>query len=175
MAMTPASGLVGAPLTLTMSGYGSGETLDIKWYASTSGDATTIASVTASATGSATVTVNVPPTSNGTHKVEVVGNAGSGSAYRFYYVSPSLSLSPASGPAGTSVTATLAGYAPSQTVDIKWYTNSYQSTTVASVVTDALGSAVTAFTVPAGATPGVHKVDGLSATYLRATMNFTVN
>ena len=175
MVMTPASGVVGTPLTLTLKGYGAGENLDIKWYENTAGASSVIMSVTASDTGSATVILNVPPTPNGVHRLEVIGTTTASSTYGFFNVTASLNLSPAAGPAGTTVTATLAGYKPGQTVDIKWYTNSYTTTTVTSVVIDANGSASIPFTVPAGATAGIHKVDALSTTYLRATANFTVN
>jgi subtilisin len=175
MTMTPTNGQVDTPLTLALTGFSAGETLDIRWYESTTGASSVIMSVTASATGSATVSLTVPQTPNGTHKVEVIGSASAASVYRFFNVTPSLRLSPPAGPVGASVTATLAGYKPGQTVSVKWYTNSYTSTAVASVVVDALGSATVSFAVPTGASKGVHRVDAVSTTYLLASMNFTVN
>jgi hypothetical protein len=175
LTMTPTSGQVGAPVTLTLRGYGANEVVELRWYEGTSGASSLVGSVAVGADGRATLTVNIPTAANGLHKLEAVGTTSGASAYGYITVKPMLTLSPTAGPVGATVTATLTGYLPGQTVAIKWYPTTYTSTTVASVAIDASGNASVTFVVPAGATTGGHKIDGVSPTYVKASATFTVN
>jgi len=161
------SGVVGHAVTVTLKGYGAGESIDIKW------GSTTLATVVADSTGDAFKSVNVPETAGGSYTVSGVGTTNSASAS--FLIQPSMGLSSTLGAVGSSVTITLKGYGASQAVAMKWYTGVAGvalTTTPSTVTTNANGSATATFVVPQ-AVNGSHKVEGKSAT-ATASVFYTV-
>jgi subtilisin family serine protease len=167
-------GPFGTSVTLTMTGYGAGETIDVQWFEGAT--PTTIATTTASANGSASVTFAVPEASAGVHKVSANGTSSGAQSTAYFNVTGSIALDKSSGPVGTLLTATVRGYRPGELVTIKWYTNSYASTTIATTgAVGPNGTVTVSFTVPAGATLGAHKVESVGvSSYARANTTFTV-
>jgi hypothetical protein len=167
-------GAVGSTTTLTITGFGAQEQLTVRWYDTTS-SATDIVTLTANAKGSASYVLAVPHAISGSHKIEVVGATTPSKPLAFFTVTSSVSLSPATGPAGTTVTVTLRGYQANVNVDIRWYSTITAFTKVASVTTSATGDGTATFTVPSGQTVGNHKVEGYATTtFTRASATFTL-
>jgi hypothetical protein len=107
------------------------------------------------------VTIPVPQAFKGMHKVEAVGGAGN-TVFMNYTVQPSVALSPTMGMVGSSVTVTLRGYDPNETIAVKWYalvSGVSTPTTLGTATADAKGSATFTFTVPA-AYNNSHLVEG---------------
>ncbi|CAN5540244.1 hypothetical protein BH23CHL2_BH23CHL2_09120 [soil metagenome] len=149
--LSPTVGKVGASLTVTVSGFEAGETVDISW------DGQTMGTVTASQSGSASLSTTVPETTGGSHTVSAMG-ANSGSISASYRVLPSIALSETSGPVGTAVTVEVTGFGTGETVRVDWFDTSTSSTTVGTVTTTANGSATLSFVTP-DASYGLHWVE----------------
>src|SRR3989442_598238 len=66
---------------------------------------------------------------------------------------PSISVSPASGPSGSSVSVSGSGFYPNGTITV-----SFGSTAVATLKTDVRGTFSGGFTVPPNVAPGVYNV-----------------
>ncbi|MEA2596343.1 MAG: hypothetical protein QOF01_2812, partial [Thermomicrobiales bacterium] len=134
---------------------------------------TTLGTVRVSALGAKTTIFTVPAGARGGHKVEAVGAKG-GIASATFSVTPSLSLSPATGAVGTTVSATLRGFKAGVKVDVRWY-NGTSFRVLKTVTTSSTGGASTSFRVPSGAARGGHKVEAKEqATAFKASKTFTV-
>lgn len=95
-------------------------------------------------------------------RASVLGPAGN---------TPTLNLSPSSGPAGTPVSVSGSGYNSNASCHIKWDGNN-----IATGTTDASGNLSGSFTVPSGASAGAHTVmiAGCASGGTSTTFNFTV-
>ncbi len=84
---------------------------------------------------------------------------------------PTLNLSPSSGPAGTLVSVSGSGYNSNANCHIKW-----DGSNIATGTTDASGNLSGSFTVPSGASSGVHivMIAGCASGGTSTTFNFTV-
>ncbi|MGB9003967.1 MAG: YncE family protein, partial [Nitrosotalea sp.] len=91
------------------------------------------------------------------------------------YATPSLSLSPPSDPAGTAVTVSGSGFAPSSTVTIK-YDNSTVTTSPFTITTDSTGNipAGVTFVIPAS-TEGANTVQATDSAANAVTASITVS
>ena len=118
--LSPTSGPTGTSVSATLNGFKATQPVTLH-LDSTSG--TVLGTVTTSTTGVATKSFTMPATTNGAHTVFAVGS-GSPTATATFTVIPHLTLSPTSGPPGTSVTATLTGFKASQSVTLHWATAS---------------------------------------------------
>jgi subtilisin len=172
---TPTSGAAGSTFDFALSGFAAGENIDILWFETVS-TANILTTVTASATGNVTAHLTVPESVSGSHKVLATGDTSGISAHQFFTVKSSITLAPSSGPAGTSVTATLTGYRAGETVNLAWFTTAYASAPIASGNVNGLGSGSVSLTVPADATGGDHKVDAIGqSSFQKASATFSVS
>ncbi len=95
-------------------------------------------------------------------RASVLGSAGN---------NPTLNLSPSSGPAGTLVSVSGSGYNSNASCHIKW-----DGSNIATGSTDASGNLSGSFTVPSGASSGVHivMIAGCASGGTSTTFNFIV-
>jgi hypothetical protein len=174
MVLSPTTGTVGSNVELTLTGYGLGELVTVQWFDTTT-TATTIASITTNNQGRASGTLVIPDATNGQHKVQANGSISGATLYQYLNVKSAVALSPASGPAGTTVIAEATGFKANETVSIAWFSTTTASTVVASGQTNPFGRAVLSFAVPANATAGDHKVEAAGQpTTPKATGVFSV-
>src|SRR5207245_4560429 len=87
-------------------------------------------------------------------------------------LTPTISLNPTSGPAGTNVTVTGNNFSPNSAIVIS-YDGASVTTIPASTTTDLTGSFSATFTVPAS-TAGSHTVKATDASANSASVQFTV-
>ena len=151
-----------------VSGFGAAETVSLTFPASVA----VVTSAITNPAGSATLTFTVPPETNGNYTALATGAASGLTAVSSFAVLAGISLTPASGPVGTSVTVAGGGFGANEAVGI-----AFGSTTgVATATTDANGSFTEAtFSVPAGTTDGSYAVTATGATSgVTTSANFTV-
>ncbi len=174
LVMTPARGVAGSTITLTVTGYAASETVNVNWY-DTATAFTTLTVETTGPDGSAEIAITVPFSSRGTHRISVVGPASGSSRSAYFYVDPSIEVTPASGVTGSAGTVNLSGFNAGETVELRWYNTSYSWTVIATGVAASNGTASIAFTVPANATPGSHKVEAYgTGSYTKVSKDFSV-
>jgi hypothetical protein len=160
--LSPTSGSVGT--TVTAYGSVSIPNATVLVQMLYNGSYITLASTTSSASYTFSTSFTIPNVTSGTYPIYLsvngaltgtvssltVGSAGSGN----------LTLSPSSGPVGTSVTVTGYGFPAYTTVTI-----TYAGTYVASTTTTASGTYTATFSVPSTYTSGTQTVTATSSTY----------
>ncbi len=137
LSLNPTSGPTGTAVTVTVAGFAASETVQLSFNGSVAGSC-----VTRSSTGECFVTVVVPSVSAGNYDVSATDATGLNASATFTVIQ-SVSLSPSAGPAGTTLSATAAGFEAGETVDV-----SYDSSSVGSCIADQTGSCPVSFTVP---------------------------
>ena len=147
ISLNPTSGPVGSTVTITGTGFEPDSTVTITF------GGTTLGTVTTNSNGGFSATFIVPlSSSSGDHTV--TATQGSNSASKTFIVTssttPTITLTPTSGPVGTSVTVTGVNFAPSSDVTIKFDTN-IVTTTPSTVTTTTSGGFSANFTVPVSA------------------------
>jgi hypothetical protein len=161
--ISPTSGAVGDTVTVSGTGFDGNATITITFDGTTQTTATTNSSGTFAAT-----TFAVPETSRGTHTVRAQ-DSGANYATATFSVAQNITLSPASGPSGTTVTVTGNGFGASKAITIK-YNNISVTTNPASVTSNSLGYFAATFSVPVGVA-GTYEVSVSDGTNT-ATANF---
>ncbi len=151
--LSPDSGKVGAPLTVSFSGFPKSKEITIAW------NGKTMATTTSSTAGAGSVSFPVPAGRKGAHKV--TATSGSTSALATFTMSPKLTLTPGIAKVYGALTVTLRGYAKNETIALKWDTSSAK--TLVTVTANTAGSASATVHVPP-ATRGRHKLIGLGST-----------
>ena len=137
ISINPTSGPVLTSVTVTGNGFD-----PISTVAITFGGSSVLDTVTPSSSGGFTATFHVPLSSSlGDQTVKAT--QGSNSASKTFkvtaLVNPIISLNPTSGPVGTSVNITGAGFDPSSTVTIKFNGSADITTTPSPITTSANG------------------------------------
>lgn len=145
------SGTVGTAVTATLRGFAAHQSVDIVWHHAAS--TVTVATVAASYSGSASVGFTVPAAHLGAHAVEGVGPGTGNRATASFAVSPSMALSTTGGAPGSTVRATLRGFARYETVNLTLITGG-ASEALGSVGVSSTGSAAVTVTIPAGVPHG---------------------
>jgi hypothetical protein len=162
--LNTSSGSVGDTVSVTGTGFAASKSVDITF------DTSTVASTTTNSSGSFTATTfTVPSTSRGSHTVKA-RDASSNQATATFNVAASISLNPATGSAGTSVTVTGNGFAASSAITIT-YNSINVPTNPVSPTTNSAGYFTASFSVPAGLA-GTYVVQASDGTNT-VTANFT--
>ena len=158
--LSPTSGKIKTLITATLVGFRSGEDITLLWFDGSASK--TVATGRTSSGGKATITFTAPYAFRGYHLVRAQGSRGSRADTRFAIV-PSFTLSPKKAPRGSSVKASLSGFASRAVIDVRFFPTDSASGTPAqltSVTVSATGTGAVNFTVPANATLGLHRVEG---------------
>ncbi len=163
--LLPNSGSTGNLVSVTGSGYLASSTIVITFDGATV--ATTPATIVSDGLGGFAASFTVPSASPGSHTVKATDNIG-GSAQSTFTVTPSISLSPSTGRGGTTVTVTGAGFAPSDTVTIK-----FDAATILTAPTDSSGWFSQVFTIPLAAA-GSHLISATDMAGTTASAIFSV-
>ncbi|MGC4189655.1 MAG: SH3 domain-containing protein [Thermomicrobiales bacterium] len=155
--ISPVSGTVGTAITVSGSGYTSGESVRIYWNSTST---TPLATVTAN-DGSFSTTITVPETPRGSYQVIARGASSDKQESSPFTVAPSLSRTPTSGPAGTQVSVTVRGFGANEQVRLTWDSASGQ--VLGTATTNSLGTGTTTIVIPA-ASVGSHDYAGTGLT-----------
>ncbi|MGH2548241.1 MAG: hypothetical protein ACRDHN_02570, partial [Thermomicrobiales bacterium] len=162
--ISPIFGEVGESVTVTGSGFDGGESVGI-YLDSTGSSGTLLKTVNASSSGAFSTSIAVPSTTSGNHLIASKGNTSGEKASRTYTVlsAPLISLSPLTGPNGTTVTVTGQGYNPNEQVQVYWDSTGSSGTLLKTVTATSLGTFSTTIITPT-ATAGGHLIVGKGAT-----------
>jgi hypothetical protein len=147
ISLSPTTGPVGTPVTVTGSNFLPGSTVTITFNAV--GVTTNPSKVTASGTGTISASFTVPTSTTGVKTVTATDSATNSASATFTVVTPSISLSPTTGPVGTSVTVTGSNFVPTSTVTIQF--NGVKMTTNPPTIVALGGGFSASFTVPSSA------------------------
>lgn len=173
--ISPATGPVGTSATVTGTGFAAGVTADVFFTLGTpdpADDLTFAAGALVDVDGHFEADGTVPGLASGAQEVSAADGAGNSAVFTATFnVTPKLTVSPAAGLAGASVTLTGTGWKAGDPVN---FTFAGQPWPAASTTATGSGSiSVSAATLP-GALPGVKKIVGNDGTNTAST-NFTVD
>jgi hypothetical protein len=163
--LTPGSAGPGVFVRVTVSGLKFGELV------TTLVDGTVVDQTLAGASGTVDVPIFTPATAAGSLPVEVIG-AGSGAvANQSVTVTPRLTFIPTTGPAGSAVDAVTMGFPGTTAMSIRL--GNAHGATVATGISDAIGTALTPFAIPTYAAAGSQQVTAVGGSALDSAL-FTV-
>jgi len=151
-------GPVGRAITVSATGFGAGETVDIRWR---SASANPMASARASSSGTFSITVTIPDAPLGQHAVVVTGRTVTGQVTAPYTVTPSLSRVPAEGAPWTRILITAKGFGANEDVRLNWLSES--GTVLGTIRTGSTGTGQVTITMPNGQ-PGWNDYTGYGLT-----------
>jgi hypothetical protein len=172
LTLNPTSGSPGTGVSVSGTGFLSGENVVVGW----DNDDNQVASATANSNGGFSTNFNVPNSANGSHTVFATGQSSGFQVTATFTVNNSnvgganVSLSPTSGPAGSNVTLTGSGYNANETVNI-----SVDGGMVTSVTSDGNGNFSTVITLSSSLSTGGHTITATGASSGHsASATFTV-
>lgn len=143
----PTSGKVGTSVKVSCKGFAQYQVVYVKWDGRSSATTTTYTDQD----GRFTTHLTVPAAVAGTHRI-VIASDSHRAPTKYFTVIPSLSVSPNSGTADTSVRATLRGFAKGEIINIRVQG---QRRIRATATASSTGSASVLFTVPNGSTTDI--------------------
>jgi outer membrane protein assembly factor BamB len=170
LVLSPATGPPGSAVNVSGTGFGHSETVSVSF------DGTVLATPPASTKGSFGPTpVTVPAAATaGSHTISALGNTTGLLAQTAYTVTPTIVVSPGTGPPGSAVNVSGAGFGPLEGVDVY-----FDTTDLALAETGANGSfGPVSITVPASAVPGTHTVSAegrQSGVFAQASLSVNTN
>jgi len=144
----PASGAVGASVTVTGSAFLPNTQITILY------DGVQATSCTSSAAGAFTASLLIPPSVRGAHTI--TAQDGTNTATTTHTVTASFTRAPISGAVDTTITLTGYGFASSTAVTVTW-DGSALTTSPTPLITDVKGSLIATVTVPNGG-PVTHTI-----------------
>ncbi len=141
LTISPTEGLVGTQLLLSGTGFGGSTSATVYW------DGQALASgLLTNNSGSFETTVSIPGATRGTHQV-TAKDAGQGSSKAYFKVRPAITLSPASGSAGSVVQVVGSGFSASSLIKLT-YNGGTVVTQPPGLGTDTSGVFTASFTAP---------------------------
>ncbi|HET8522593.1 MAG TPA: M23 family metallopeptidase, partial [Thermomicrobiales bacterium] len=141
--LSAASGGVGNAITVSGTGYGANETVNVYWDTQSS---TALASTTANSSGSWSLQIHIPETAGGPHTVIGRGSSTTKRATAGFRVNPALARVPYEGTPGTPIALTVHGFGANETVKVTFISGS--GPTLATVTTDSRGTGTATFPMP---------------------------
>ncbi|GIW04898.1 MAG: hypothetical protein KatS3mg059_1518 [Thermomicrobiales bacterium] len=109
LTLSPDSGTTGTSLSLTLTGFSSGESITVR-YVIEGTTSVTLGTLIADYRGSASGNGVVPPSVLGPHRIQATGVTSRATAQAVYNVIPSIRLIPSSGAPGATVSPSLRGF-----------------------------------------------------------------
>ena len=164
MTLTPTSGKIKSAISAKLTGFRSNESISLLWFDGSVSK--TVATGMTSSGGKATISFFAPYAYRGYHTIRAVGSRGSRADARFAIV-PSFTLKPKKGPRGTTVKASLSGYAKNAVVEIRFFPTADASGTpvlVRRVTLSATGTGSTQFAIRQSFAMGLHRIEGREQT-----------
>jgi hypothetical protein len=182
--ISPTSGPPGTSITVIGSNFKLGSTVTIFFDLDANGvvdPGESVGTATASSTGAFVTAVTAPTLPSGPKNVRATDGVNTASAVTFT-ITPAISLSPSSGPAGATITVAGNGFAANTPYDIWYDTNNNNQVDasddkLADVTTDSSGTFSATVTIPVTATGSKAVMaigDGLTGVPL-ASQTYTVN
>ena len=169
LTVSPTSGPPGTSVTVTGAGFPANTFVDLLF------DTSAQTNATASASGAFTKSMTIPAGATvGPHKIKATFGTSEIPETPFTVTSstPTITLSPISGPPGSSVTVSGSNFPVSTSITVKF--DSATIATIPSAVTSSTSGTFSAsFTVPSGSSPGSHTITATGGTST-ATATFTV-
>jgi hypothetical protein len=163
--LTPTSGAVGTPVTVTGTNFDPSSSVTIEF------DTNTLTTVTTDSNGDFSADFIVPLSAlSGPHIVRA--SDGSDSSSATFTVTPGIILAPSTGPVGTSVTISGTNFGANSTITVTFAENTV-STVPEIVTTDNNGDFSANFTVPTSSN-GTHTVTASDPSSNSASKSFTV-
>lgn len=167
----------GSTVHVYANAFGNGEQVNLYWNYTGPGTGTLLKSVTANITGTFNTTVSIPTTATpGTYPLVGVGQTSNTTAsYSVLIYTPTLTLAPLTGSAGSTVTLSAYGFKENEVVDVYW-----NNGTTPVLVVKTNGNVYgymppSALTIPAGTAPGTYPITAVGATSkISITSNYTV-
>lgn len=155
MAVSPVSGSVGTLVTISGTGFSAGRNVAVRF------DSTQVATSSVNNVGKLSTTFTVPETYTGSHTITVTDGIYTNTAV--FTVIQSMTISPASGNVGTTITINGSGFHASRSIRIT-YDGSDIATIPSTITTNNAGTFTGKFTAPAGParTVEVRANDGLN-------------
>ncbi|MDO8567942.1 MAG: hypothetical protein Q7R57_04420 [Dehalococcoidales bacterium] len=163
ISLSPQNGTPGAAVTINGSGFAASQAITVTYNGAVI--TTNPSPINTDTNGSFTASFAVPAGGSGSYTVQATD--GTNSASTTFIISASLSVNPASGLTGATLTLSGSNFSPSTTVTI-----SYDAAQIATAVTDASGSFSTSFKAPVGRN-GPHIITATDGTN-SVTVNFSI-
>ena len=179
MDVTKISGTVGTSVTVVLKGWAAGEQVTMNWTDGAAVRTLTTVPVTTNSYGRAQFVVTVPETYEGAHTITATGEGATPTTrFKNFIVTPSIALSPTSGPVGTTVTVTLKGFGKTsggapEAVEIRFFSDASTSSIIKTVTVNANGSATTTIVIPATSITS-HKIEGKGVASLAKAYKYFV-
>lgn len=168
---SPTSGTYRTLVTVACAGFGRNDQLDIHWD---SPSGTVKGTIAAARDGSGSASFRLPSAKRGSHTLYVAAASGR-SVKLTVKIRPSLTLTPKSGPNGTTLTVRAYGFYAGESISLIWSTSSTKAKSIATTKTaSASGYAVFTFTIPARSSTGSHKIVATGSSGSTASASFSV-
>jgi uncharacterized repeat protein (TIGR01451 family) len=168
------SGPTGTVVTVSGSGYAPGETATPS-FTDNANKTTKYTNVTVGGTGHYTTNITIPSgAASGLGKVTVKGSGTGSLTASFTVVPPTISVSPTSGPGGTSVTVSGGGFVSGDTLTPAFTDANSTKTTYPAVNAASDGTFSATITIPASAAQGAGTVSVASGASGNFSTPFTV-
>src|SRR2546428_109833 len=172
ISLNPSSGPAGTTVTVTGTNFSPNSAIIAVTYDGTS-VTTNPAIIQTDSSGGFSATFAVPSPSNpGSHTVNATDASSNSASTPFTVTTPSISLSPSSGPAGTTVNISGSNFVANSAITIT-YDGSGITTTPTTVTANSAGSFTCSITVPSSIA-GLLTVNATDASFNSASASFTV-
>jgi len=169
--VSPESGSPRDYVTVTGTGFKSGETVEVRF----NGSSTVEATGKADSNGRVSIRVRVPLMPNGARPIELRGTSSGSTGVVLFDVVEQLELSPTSGAAGSTFLIKGRGWNANSTVDIYWNrTGSSAGQKICTITASNTGSFTCEVKVPSNASNGTFPLVGISGD-LSASASFRVS
>lgn len=152
--LSESRGAVGRTITVSGTGFASGEQVDIRWKSAT---ATPLTSIRSTTSGAFSARITIPDAPIGQHPVVATGRTVTKQASAGYTVTPSLSRVPAEGAPWSRIAITARGFGANEDVRLNWLRES--GPVLGTIRTNSAGIGSITITMPNGA-PGWNDYTG---------------
>ena len=159
LTLSPMSGPSGSSVTESATGFLPGETVGFSFLGGADANGVPLVSAVADSSGDCTATLTVPAVTAGFYNIGAYGETSGQGASAQFVATPTLTLSPSSGPSGSSFTVSAIGFTEYEVVSF-----SIDGNAIGSGITDANGDCSAAVTVPSWLAPGSHTVSAYGET-----------
>ncbi len=159
LSLSPSSGPVRTTVQVTGTGFQPGETVNLYF---TSTRTSPIASAVTDSLGRISAQITMPEMPAGYRLIAAKGSTSGATASKSFKIIPNMQRSPAGGFEGETIQVQVTGFGPSETVEIRW--DSETGPVLTRLTTSGNGSGSGSFTIPLDSARGSHPITGLGTT-----------